>query len=88
MPFPAPARYSSHCYWILAVLFCLFDGELTTAGISRTEFFVALAAGGVYRLIIASRYASLTAEEYVDFLKEQNQSVVAELRSQMQLQVR
>jgi hypothetical protein len=78
-------RYSSHWYWILAFLLVIFHTQLNEAGITTTECFITFAAGAVFRLVIAVRYASLTIEEYMDFLQEPDIAVATELRNQMQL---
>ena len=75
----------AHLYWILPVLFLVFRKQLNENGITNSEFAVTMMAGAVYRLVVASKYASLTKAEYLRFLKLTSDEELHEMRTLMQL---
>ena len=75
----------AHLYWILPVLFLVFRKQLNESGITNSEFAVTMMAGAVYRLVVASKYATLTKAEYLRFLTLTSDEEAHEMRTLMQL---
>jgi hypothetical protein len=75
----------SHAYWILFVLFFWKRSELNEAGITTEEFVSAMMAGIIFRGMVASKYASLSEEEYKLYLATEDRDEIVDLRNQLQL---
>lgn len=78
-------QFISHLYWILIVVYICKRSELNSNGITDEEFVSTIMAGIIFRGMVASKYGSLSSDEYHAYLLIENHDEIIDLRIQLQL---
>jgi hypothetical protein len=74
-----------HIFWISALFYVIFRDELTNGGITPAEVGISYMAAIMFRFVVASKYASLTREEYLTFMMCDDYDVAQQYQFNMQL---
>lgn len=74
-----------YIFIVITVGYGLFYKELYDGGISVAEVAISALTGVAWRMVVASKYASMSAKEYLEFLTCEDRDMVDEIQNQMQL---